>query len=183
MTASEFIAQHTGICYCEAVIAPDGNIEYAIPGHVYKLIEVANESRDKLDRMMPMRAAPLHWLIEHTGYGAVWYDQFILPHHYTDKQIQVLQELCDAGIIADSSTGITSAEKTICKMLDEFEKTGDESLFEQMPKKKCIAIRKSELIGYLIGMEHVWKTEIIILSVFRPKSVIRKNIFRKDDAH
>ena len=81
MTASEFIAQHTGICYCEAVIAPDGNIEYAIPGHVYKLIEVANESRDELDRMMPMRAAPLHWLIEHTGYGAVWYDQFILPHH------------------------------------------------------------------------------------------------------
>ena len=34
MTASEFIAQHTGICYCEAVIAPDGSIEYAIPGHV-----------------------------------------------------------------------------------------------------------------------------------------------------
>ena len=64
--------------------------------------------------------------------------------HYTDEQIQALQELCDAGIIADSSTGITSAEKTICKMLDEFEKTGDESLFEQMPKKKCIAIRKSE---------------------------------------
>ena len=89
MTASEFIAQHTGICYCEAVIAPDGSIEYAIPGHVYKLIDVARESRDEFDRMMPMRAAPLHWLIEHTGYGAVWYDQFILPRHYTDEQIQV----------------------------------------------------------------------------------------------
>ena len=31
MTASEFIAQHTGICYCEAVIAPDGSIEYETP--------------------------------------------------------------------------------------------------------------------------------------------------------
>ncbi len=144
MTASEFIAQHTGICYCEAVIAPDGSIEYAIPGHVYKLIDVARESRDELDRMMPMRAAPLHWLIEHTGYGAVWYDQFILPRHYTDEQIQVLQELCDAGIIADGSTGITSVEKTICSILDEFEKTGNESLFKQMPEKKCITVRKSE---------------------------------------
>ena len=57
MTASEFIAQHTGICYCEAVIAPDGSIEYAIPGHVYKLIDVARESRDELDRMMPMSGA------------------------------------------------------------------------------------------------------------------------------
>ena len=144
MTASEFIAQHTGICYCEAVIAPDGSIEYAIPGHVYKLIDVARESRDELDRMMPMRAAPLHWLIEQTGYGAVWYDQFILPRHYTDEQIQALQELCNAGIIADGSTGIISVEKTICSILDEFEKTGNESLFEQMPKKKCIVIRKSE---------------------------------------
>lgn len=146
MTASEFIAQHTGICYCEVVIDPDGNIEYAIPGHVYKLIEVARESRDELDRMMPMRAAPLHWLIEHTGYGSVWYDQFILPYRYTNAQVQALQELCDAGIIADGSTGITSVEKTTCKILDEFERTGNESLFEQMPEEKCIVIRKSERI-------------------------------------
>ena len=145
MTVREFIAQHTDIYYCEAVIAPNGDIEYAVPGHVYKLIEVAKESRDELDRIMPMRAAPLFWLVEHTGYASVWYNQFVLPYHYTNEQIQTLQELCNAGIIADGSTGVVSIEKTTCEILDKFEKTGDESLFEQMPEKKCIVIRKSNM--------------------------------------
>lgn len=147
MTVSEFIAQHTDIYYCEAVIAPNGDIEYAIPGHVYKLIEVAKESREELDRIMPMRAAPLYWLVEHTGYASAWYNQFIVPYNYTDEQIQTLQELCDADIIADGSTGITSVEKTVCRILDEFGETGDESLFEQVPEKKCIVIRKSNAVN------------------------------------
>lgn len=142
MTVKEFIAQHTDIYYCEAVIAPNGDIEYAIPGHVYKLAAVAKESRDELDRMMPMRAAPLYWLIEHTGYASVWYNQFIVPYNYTDEQRQTLQELCNAGIIADGSVGVTSAEKTNCDLLDKFGETGDDDFLNQILEKKHIVIQK-----------------------------------------
>ena len=52
MTLDEFIAQHKHKNYCEIVISPDGDIEYAIPSHLYKLITLSKESKDKLDKMM-----------------------------------------------------------------------------------------------------------------------------------
>ena len=140
MTKDEFIKQHNYINYCEAVIAPDGDVEYALPGHVYKLAAIAEESQDELDNMMPMRAAPLYWLVEHTKYASVWYNQFILPHGYTGKQIETLQALCDAGIIASHCSGITSVEKTNCDIIENFEKTDDEALFDTMLKSEHITI-------------------------------------------
>ena len=54
MTLDDFIVQHDSVAYCEIVISPNGDIEYAIPGHVYKLIDIAKESQDELNKIMPI---------------------------------------------------------------------------------------------------------------------------------
>ena len=126
MTLNEFIAQHKHKNYCEIVISPDGDIEYAIPSHLYKLITLSKESKDKLDKMMPNRAAPLNWLCEHTKYAVCWYNYFILPKDYTNIQVSIIKTLSDTGIMSNDINGIITMEKSLCESLEKFEETGDE---------------------------------------------------------
>lgn len=126
MTLDEFIAQHDAVAYCEIVISPFGDIEYAIPGHVYKLIDIAKESQDELNKIMPNRAAPLNWLCEHTKYAVCWYNYFILPKDYTNIQVSIIKTLSDAGIMSNDINGIITMEKSLCESLEKFEETGDE---------------------------------------------------------
>lgn len=129
MKLNHFITQHKHKNYCEIVISPDGDIEYAIPSHLYKLIDLSKKSKDELDKMMPNRAAPLNWLCEHTKYAVCWFDYFILPKEYSETQVFTIKELINAGIMSDDIRGIITMEKTLCAALDEYGKTGD---------KKCI---------------------------------------------
>ena len=126
MTLNEFIAQHKHKNYCEIVISPDGDIEYAIPSHLYKLITLLKESKNELDKMMPNRAAPLNWLCEHTKYAVCWYNYFILPKDYTNIQVSIIKTLSDAGIMSNDINGIITMEKSLCESLEKFEETGDE---------------------------------------------------------
>lgn len=123
MNIEEFIKQHKYINYCEAVISPTGDIEYAIPGHTYKLIDIAKEPKEQLEKMMPIQAAPMYWLIEHTGYASIWYNFAILPWNYTKEQMDALQKLCDNNILQNSISCHTSAEKTNCQQLENFKGT------------------------------------------------------------
>lgn len=143
MTQEEFIKQHEHTNYCEALIAPNGDISYSEPSHVYALMNIADEPKEELDDMIPTRAAPLEWLIEHTGYTAVWFNHIILPEQYTDEQMQSLQALCDAGIIKDGISGHTTAEKTNCGIFAKLEESSYESLFDHMHKHKTIQIKKN----------------------------------------
>lgn len=126
MTLNEFIAQHKHKNYCEIVISPDGDMEYAIPSHLYKLITLSKESKDKLDKMMPNRAAPLNWLCEHTKYAVCWYNYFILPKDYTNIQVSIIKTLSNTGIMSNDINGIITMEKSLCESLEKFEETGDE---------------------------------------------------------
>ena len=126
MKLSYFIAQHKHKNYCEIVISPDGDIEYAIPSHVFKLIALSKESKGKLDKMMPNRAAPLNWLCEHTRYAVCWFDYFILPKEYTDTQVSIIKALINTGIMSNDIRGIITMEKSLCESLEKFEETGDE---------------------------------------------------------
>lgn len=126
MTLNEFIAQHKHKNYCEIVISPDGDIEYAIPSHLYKLIILSKESKNELDKMMPNRAAPLNWLCEHTKYAVCWYNYFILPKDYTNIQVSIIKTLSDVGIMSNDINGIITMEKSLCESLEKFEETGDE---------------------------------------------------------
>lgn len=130
MKLNHFIAQHKHRNYCEIVISPDGDIEYAIPGHTYKLIDLTRESIEELDKVMPNRAAPLNWLCEHTRYAVCWFNYFILPKEYTDTQVSVIKALINAGIMSNDICGIITMEKTLCAALDEYGRTGDEKHIE-----------------------------------------------------
>ena len=126
MTLDEFIVQHDSVAYCEIVISPFGDIEYAIPGHVYKLIDITKESQDELNKIMPNCAAPLNWLCEHTKYAVCWYNYFILPKDYTNIQVSIIKTLSDTGIMSNDINGIITMEKSLCESLEKFEETGDE---------------------------------------------------------
>lgn len=126
MKLDDFIAQHDCINYCEIVISPDGDIEYAVPSHIYKLIDIAKESKDELDTIMPNRAAPLPWLCEHTRYAVCWFNSFVLPKDYTDIQVSIIKALSNVGIMSNDISGTITMEKSLCASLEMFEKTGDE---------------------------------------------------------
>lgn len=64
--------------YLEAVIFPDGHIEYAVPSHQEKLIEICqrklNVSRDELNAMCPQEYYFdfMVWLCNISGCVAIW---------------------------------------------------------------------------------------------------------------
>lgn len=85
--------------YFEALIFPDGHIEYAVPSHQELLIkkgcEKYNLSREKLMSYIPS----LESLINDLGVILCWYDSIRLPRSITKEQINTLKELIDNEII------------------------------------------------------------------------------------
>lgn len=133
MNCEDFIKQHKHQNYCEIVISPSGEIEYANPSHLYKLIAITRIPKEILDALIPVRAAPAEWLIEYTGYGIAWFDYFILSMQYTEEQIQSIKSLMKAGVMRNNIIGKVTAEKTLCEMFEKYENTGDETYLEQIP--------------------------------------------------
>ena len=145
MTATEFIAQHVDKCYCEIVISSTGDIEYAIPSHTYKLINITKKSREELKQIIPVRAAPLEWLVEYTGYCVCWYSSCILPIGYSKRQISVIRRLMRHNIMASNIIASISQEKSLCDLWTKFEETDDEKYFNQIQnfeRAKPIIIRR-----------------------------------------
>jgi hypothetical protein len=140
MNIHDFIAQHTHKNYCEIVISPDGDIEYAEPSHLYKLIRITGESKDALNVKMPNRAAPMEWLVEYTGCCVCWYDYFIIPNGYTPIQINCIKELMRNGIMTSYIEGSITQEKTVCELLAKYEETGDRSYYEQIPERQTLKL-------------------------------------------
>lgn len=145
MKCQDFISQHKDKCYCEIVISPTGDIEYAIPSHVYKLMAITKKSREELKQIIPMRAAPLEWLVEYTGYCVCWYSSCILPIGYSKRQISVIRRLMRHNIMTSNIIASISQEKTICDLWTKFEETDDEEYLNQIQnfeRDKPIIIRR-----------------------------------------
>lgn len=133
MTSKEFIAQHEHKNYCEIVVSPKGDIEYASPSHLYKIMSITGKSKKELDEIIPDRAAPLAWLVEYTGYAAVWYDYVMLPKQYTCEQINALVDLMSCGVMTNYIEECNiSQEKTICELHQKYYDTGDYSYIKQI---------------------------------------------------
>lgn len=75
----DFIKEHTHICYCEAIIYPDGKITYAVPSHQQALMRISGKTMEELWEIMPHSASPNDWLMDYTKCIAVWYDGFKMP--------------------------------------------------------------------------------------------------------
>lgn len=121
MSIDEFVKQHSHTNYCEAIILPNDNIDYATPSHIYKLISLTGKSKDEIDSIMPPTASPLEWLISYTNCVAVWYNFFRFGN-LTEMQKCSLHKLVKSGILIKGIKGISTDEYYRCKSLDDYAK-------------------------------------------------------------
>ena len=101
-----FIANHKYVSYCEAVVYPDGMIEYAYPSHIEKLISIYMEKSGKNREIISQEilssklyANPIEFLVEKTGCVSVWYNCVYIPESYNKLQHDTLEQLQGAGAI------------------------------------------------------------------------------------
>lgn len=131
MHIDEFIKQHKHTNYCEAIILPNGDIDYATPSHIYKLISLTGKSKDEIDSIMPRTASPLEWLVSYTNCVAVWYD-FFRFNSLTEKQKCSLHKLVKSGILIRGIKGVSTDEYYRCKYLEDYTR----GLIDVIPSKK-----------------------------------------------
>ncbi len=135
MFVNDYIQQHDDICYCEAIIYPDGSIEDAQPSHVEKLISICEESRQEINNKMPFDASPLAWLVDYTKCVSLWYNSCYLPENLTNQQIATITELIKNNIISNQYLGIMSKELSITNRNKNYANGGN---FYEIKKRKFI---------------------------------------------
>ena len=90
------------INYLEVIIFKDGHIEYAVPSHQLKLIDIYckenNIKKEKLYELIPLSDSPNDWIIYEIGVISVWYD-FIRYRDITKEQEESLKKLVDTKCI------------------------------------------------------------------------------------
>lgn len=121
MTVNEFIDSHIEIEYCEIIILKDGTIEYAIPGHIYKLIEISGEDKEQLELKMPMSAGQVEWMVDYTNTIAIWYSFAIACENITEEQMNTLYNLQKSGSISSCFRVKQCYEMDRCKKLATFQ--------------------------------------------------------------
>ena len=93
------------ICYCEVIVHPNGNIEYAVPSHERKLVEiyarVHNISVDDAMEILQRQDDPTEFAMHDTGCIYVWYDHLYNATNLTDKQHDALKMLLKEGCVSD----------------------------------------------------------------------------------
>ena len=91
----KFITHHNKnfICYCEIVIHPDGDIEYAIPSHQETLIRITGIDRDVLRDTLSIKCDMMKELCNITNCVSVWYNYYITPDFITKEQLHSLKLL------------------------------------------------------------------------------------------
>lgn len=102
--------------YCEAIIFPNGEIDYANPSHTYRLLRETGKSMDEISEIMPISAGPVAWLVDYTNCVAVWYNFGMLPENCTDAQEETIERLREAGLISKGFVATKNFEMKVCDM-------------------------------------------------------------------
>ena len=97
--------KETYVCYLEAIMFPDGHVEYAVPSHQEKLIRICcktlHVTRAELADMCPPTyyADFLHWLCNTSNCISLWTDFYVAPQQgVSDRQKLALQDLKTAEV-------------------------------------------------------------------------------------
>lgn len=91
----------TFINYLEVVISPEGVVEYAVPSHSEKLLQVYMEKNAVLDRGVALNNLSklcglfsyIEALSKVTGYISVWNNNYVTGCKPTQKQLNTLKTL------------------------------------------------------------------------------------------
>lgn len=135
MNAIEFIHNHGYTNYCEAVVMPDGDVEYAVPSHIYYLENAADkllQNGSRIRHVVPITANPILWLSEHLNAVVLWYNFSIIPLNITDSQIRTVSYLADSGLIDKHGRIKVAIEKSHCKCLDNGDLDGLKELMNSV---------------------------------------------------
>ena len=101
MKPIEFIALHREDDEgCECLILPDGQVEEPIPSHISRLAQLTGADTAVLRKYVEKNMEPLFWLVEYTGCMSVWQTRVVSPSGPTQEQLDALEELRDAALIA-----------------------------------------------------------------------------------
>ena len=99
--------KETYINYLEVLILEDGTVEYAVPSHQEKALEIAckklNKTKQEIEDMCPREyyCDFLTWLLGITGSISVWgtsAEYFIVYKTINKKQIAMLKKLKKHGL-------------------------------------------------------------------------------------
>lgn len=101
--------KRTFVAYLEVVISPEGIVEYAVPSHTDKLIEILAKQKgiktfDEAKKYVFDTAtnngycSSIDFLTGVTGYISVWFNGYVAEDPPTKAQLDKLKELFDNGV-------------------------------------------------------------------------------------
>ena len=136
------VHKQTFISYLEVVISPEGVVEYAVPSHSEKLVEIFSKQKGFDDILNAKKyivettinngmVSIIDYLTGVTGYISVWFNGYVAGDPPTKAQLDKLKELFDNGVyvgpIWDTVTPKREEFERITKDLIELAKErGDE---------------------------------------------------------
>lgn len=150
MNIDEFIVKHNAEYknYCEAVIFPNGDIDYARPSHQHRLMmcyglteeDIWNQTPKyrELTDSIPLEAGPTQWMVEDTGVASVWYNIALLSIDYTEAQVKSIKKLIKEGCMWKQPEIDVSIEKTLLRIRFAASQSTLEGLFN----RKKLAIKR-----------------------------------------
>ena len=93
----------TFIQYCETVIYPDGLIEYSIPSHQEKIIDIYSKKHGiSVDGVRSLFWNDYAWMdkiLDDIGVVLVWYDYLEYRKSLTEEQEKAINKLIEYGCI------------------------------------------------------------------------------------
>ena len=134
--------KQTFVSYLEVVISPEGTVEYAVPSHSDKLIEILAKQKgiktfDEAKKYVFNTAmnngycSSIDFLTGVTRYISVWFNGYVAGDPPTKAQLDKLKELFDNGVYVGPTWDTVTPEREelerFTKALIELEKErGDE---------------------------------------------------------
>ena len=114
--------KRTFVSYLEAVISPEGVVEYAVPSHTEKLIEIFMKQKGFDDIIKAKKyiiettinngmCSTIEFLTGVTGYISIWFDHYVASDPPTKQQLDKLKELFDNGVYVGPTRDIITPER------------------------------------------------------------------------
>lgn len=105
MSPTVFVLNHKHICYCEAIILPDGRIGYIQTSHQNCLIKLyMNKFKYSYDTAMIVTEKYIANFMEHLlgelNVVSVWYNTIMYANEMTEEQIRTIQLLEQGNVLS-----------------------------------------------------------------------------------
>lgn len=120
--------KETFISYLEVVISPEGVVEYAVPSHSEKLVEIYSKQKGFKDVLKAKKyiidttinngmLSIIDYLTGVTGYISVWFNGYVAGDPPTKAQLDKLKELFDNGVYTGPTWDTVTPEREELEMI------------------------------------------------------------------